>query len=70
MSRVYGHYNCFKSSIAGTVSRRQIMTSKDGPRAVNVNWIHLDCGWMALSNHILRDMLHKGRMANRSGSML
>ena len=30
---VYGHYKLFTSFSAGTVFRRQILTSKDGPRA-------------------------------------
>ena len=30
---VYGHYNCFNSFSAGTVFRRQILTSNDGLHA-------------------------------------
>ena len=33
---VYGHYKCFDSFSAGTVLRRQILTSQDGPRAERV----------------------------------
>ena len=35
--QVYGQYNFLNSFIAGTVSRRQILTSKVGPRAERVD---------------------------------
>ena len=39
---VHGHYKLFYSFTAGTVFRRQILTSQDGPRAERVNTIAIN----------------------------